>query len=545
MKTCLVTILTLCLAGSGLAAPTQAVSSQLSQRDVAALQDLVRRKADVSLSASETNSLLANLISDLGNGQTRTNGVYRRRPDANLVDAANASDCKSKNGGSDKAGSDKGDEDNRDNKGSNGDKGGKGGPLDDVTDAVEGLTGGNDDKGGKGGPLGGVTNAVEGLAGGKGGKGGPLGGVTDAVGGLTGGLTGGKGGPLGGVTDALGGLTGGLLGGGDKRKGGLLGGLLIPGLLKREIATEQQENSGMLQERAETDGLLDNLLGGQSGGPLDALLGGGDGPGGLLGGLLIPGILRRDMAAKQEMTAEQLRNMILERLTATRQGANGPRYKRDSTMVQEKTAEELRNMILERLAATRQSGNRLHEKRDSAMGQGMTAEQLRNMILERLAATRQSANGIHDKRDSTTIAPGEIEGLGGNIGSLVGNGVGALLDTVLGVLGLNGGPRIGDVEGVIGSFPEGYGNRLTGDLAGAVRGQRKSFKELTHGRFQGSEDGKSSEFVQSNLDHADAGSTASGAAGAVNSQNMALGAGAGKLSQASNSTFVATPSKKQ
>ena len=76
-----------------------------------------------------------------------------------------------------------------------------------------------------GGPLDGVTGTVGGLTGG----GGPLGGVTGTVGGLTGG-----GGPLGGVTGTVGGLTGGLTGSGSdssSKPGGLLGGILIPGIL--------------------------------------------------------------------------------------------------------------------------------------------------------------------------------------------------------------------------------------------------------------------------------------------------------------------------
>ena len=134
-----------------------------------------------------------------------------------------------------------------------------------------------------------------------------LDGVTDAVGGLTGGLTGGaggKGGLLGGALipgilkreeplspediamltgtpemqkrqlDAVTGLAGGLLGGGGGKKGGLLGGALIPGILK---------------EKRQLGGVTD-AVGGLTGG----LTGGnGGGAGGLLGGALIPGILKR------------------------------------------------------------------------------------------------------------------------------------------------------------------------------------------------------------------------------------------------------------
>ncbi|KAF4510582.1 hypothetical protein G6O67_002459 [Ophiocordyceps sinensis] len=97
MKTCLVTILTLCLAGTGLAAPTPAVSAHLSQRHVAPLQDLVERRTDDSLSASESDALLADLIDDLD----PAHGIHRRQPDANLVSAADAGDSKAGKSASD------------------------------------------------------------------------------------------------------------------------------------------------------------------------------------------------------------------------------------------------------------------------------------------------------------------------------------------------------------------------------------------------------------------------------------------------------------
>ncbi|KAM0480228.1 hypothetical protein ACHAPX_004054 [Trichoderma viride] len=72
--------------------------------------------------------------------------------------------------------------------------------------------------------LGSATSGLSGLTGG-------LGGLNGSLGGLTGRL-GGQNGSLGGLTGGLGGLTGGL-GGlcGGARRGGLLGGILIPGIL--------------------------------------------------------------------------------------------------------------------------------------------------------------------------------------------------------------------------------------------------------------------------------------------------------------------------
>ncbi|KAK3179184.1 hypothetical protein K4F52_009304 [Lecanicillium sp. MT-2017a] len=67
-------------------------------------------------------------------------------------------------------------------------------------------------------PGGAMTPGAKPMPSGGAAPGGALGGVTDA---------------LGGVTGSLGGLTGGALGGkgGDKKDGGLLGGILIPGIL--------------------------------------------------------------------------------------------------------------------------------------------------------------------------------------------------------------------------------------------------------------------------------------------------------------------------
>lgn len=79
------------------------------------------------------------------------------------------------------------------------------------------------------GGLGGATSGLTGAASGLGG----LTGATSGLGGLTGGL-GGLTGGLGGLTGGLGGLTGGLGGLGGllcPRSGGLLGGILIPGIL--------------------------------------------------------------------------------------------------------------------------------------------------------------------------------------------------------------------------------------------------------------------------------------------------------------------------
>ncbi|KAM0512118.1 hypothetical protein ACHAPE_009166 [Trichoderma viride] len=72
--------------------------------------------------------------------------------------------------------------------------------------------------------LGSATSGLSGLTGG-------LGGLNGSLGGLTGGL-GGSNSSLGGLTGGLGGLTGGLGGPcGGAGRGGLLGGILIPGIL--------------------------------------------------------------------------------------------------------------------------------------------------------------------------------------------------------------------------------------------------------------------------------------------------------------------------
>ncbi|KAM0444356.1 hypothetical protein ACHAO4_010255 [Trichoderma viride] len=100
--------------------------------------------------------------------------------------------------------------------------------LGSATSGLGGLTGG----------LGGLNSTLGGLTGGLGGLNSTLGGLTGGLGGLNstlGGLSGGLGrlnGSLGGLTGGLGGLTGGL-GGlcGGVRRGGLLGGILLPGIL--------------------------------------------------------------------------------------------------------------------------------------------------------------------------------------------------------------------------------------------------------------------------------------------------------------------------
>ncbi|PHH65449.1 hypothetical protein CDD81_2229 [Ophiocordyceps australis] len=80
MKTNTVAVIAACLASGGLAAPTKAVSSQLSQQDIAALQDLANFKGDLPLNARQTNGLLEGLTDAMAAKARKT--VAKRETDA-------------------------------------------------------------------------------------------------------------------------------------------------------------------------------------------------------------------------------------------------------------------------------------------------------------------------------------------------------------------------------------------------------------------------------------------------------------------------------
>ncbi|PHH77034.1 hypothetical protein CDD82_3694 [Ophiocordyceps australis] len=80
MKTNTVAVIAACLASGGLAAPTKAVSSQLSQQDIAALQDLANFKGDLPLNARQTNGLLEGLTDAMAAKGRKT--VAKRETDA-------------------------------------------------------------------------------------------------------------------------------------------------------------------------------------------------------------------------------------------------------------------------------------------------------------------------------------------------------------------------------------------------------------------------------------------------------------------------------
>ncbi|PHH85395.1 hypothetical protein CDD83_470 [Cordyceps sp. RAO-2017] len=371
MKFTPVAVLALCLAESGLAAPTRAVSSQLSQRDVAALQAIVKRDTELQLTATEAEELVAGLINGLRSVQIQQDGIKKRSADQDLAALDNGIEAKGKGqGAKDKNGGNEGEQ-------GNGAKGGK--------------------KAGKGDPLGILI------------------------------------GSLSGATDGLGGLLG-----GGKKKGGLLGGALIPGILKREATSEQNDALATIQTGGDLKSLVENLLGQKKGG--------------LLGGALIPGLLKRDEATEQARMVEELSDMIRERL--------------------------LSNLL---------SANEMHQKRQSDLN---------------------------------------VEQAGREDGGLLGEGVGGLLESLLGLLGIR--KKKGDL---VGNFDEGLGQgRFLNDLVNIQAGQKDAPEKAGSGQAAGED-----------VVDVSASTNFGGVLGAPasDSKTVAVKTAVGKLSQAKNSTTAA------